>query len=44
MENKKEKLIIDGNAFYEIDMECMKQKEKERKESENRRHPKRQRN
>ena len=29
MENKtdkKEKLVIDGNAFYEIDLECLRQK------------------
>ena len=25
-EEKKEMLIIDGNAFYEIDLECMKRK------------------
>ena len=25
-EEKKEMLIIDGNAFYEIDLECVKKK------------------
>ena len=25
---RKEKLIIEGNAFYEIDLECMRKKEK----------------
>ena len=25
-EEKKEKLVIDGNAFYEIDLECVKKK------------------
>ena len=24
MENKKEKLVLDGNAFYELDLECLK--------------------
>ena len=28
---KKEKLIINGNAFYEIDLECIEKKEKETK-------------
>ena len=27
-EEKKEMLIIDGNAFYEIDLECVKKKKK----------------
>ena len=27
-EEKKEMLIIDGNAFYEIDLECVKKKNK----------------
>lgn len=31
-EEKKEKLIIDGNAVYEIDMECWKQKQKKEQE------------
>lgn len=32
---RKEKLIIEGNAFYEIDLECMRKKEK-REEMEKR--------
>ena len=33
MNEKKQKLILDGNAFYEIDLECLKQKkEKEHRE------------
>lgn len=37
MEDKKERLVLDGNAFYELDLECIKnkkakmQREKERK-------------
>ena len=34
-EEKKEMLIIDGNAFYEIDEECMRKKER-REEMEKR--------
>ena len=26
---KKEKLIINGNAFYEIDLECIEKKKKD---------------
>ena len=29
-EEKKEMLIIDGNAFYEIDMECVREKEQKK--------------
>ena len=42
MENKKEKLMRDGNAFYELDLECLKhkqanmQRQKERKAEKNR--------
>ena len=42
MEDKKEKLILDGNAFYELDLECLKnkkakmQREKEQKIQKNR--------
>lgn len=32
-EEKKEKLIIEGNAIYEIDMECWKKKFGKQKES-----------
>lgn len=28
---KKEKLIINGNAFYEIDLECFEKKKKDTK-------------
>lgn len=30
---RKEKLVIEGNAFYEIDLECVKEKQRQ---SENR--------
>lgn len=36
MEEKKEKLIIEGNAVYEIDLECLKQKERAAKEQQER--------
>ena len=35
MENKKEKLVLDGNAFYELDLECLKHR-KENMQKENR--------
>lgn len=35
MGEKKEKLIVRGNEFYEIDMECMKRRQ-EGKECQNR--------
>lgn len=49
MEEKKqtgerEKLVIDGNALYEIDLECVRRKEQEAQEREKRRSLKRQRN
>lgn len=28
MSEKKEKLVVEGNAFYELDMECMKRRQK----------------
>ena len=35
MEEKKEKLVLDGNAFYELDLECLKNKrQKMQKERE----------
>ncbi len=34
MEEEKRKLVIDGNAFYEIDLECLKQKRRKNEESE----------
>lgn len=27
MKDKKEKIVLDGNAFYELDLECLKNKE-----------------
>ena len=30
MEPEREKLILDGNAFYEIDLDCQKEKERKR--------------
>lgn len=36
MEKKKEKLILDGNALYEIDSECMEKKEKAMQEQRQR--------
>ena len=30
-EEKKEMLIINGNAFYEIDMECVREKEQKKR-------------
>lgn len=29
------KIIIDGNAFYEIDLDCMHEKEEKRKHKKN---------
>lgn len=46
MDEKKHKLVIDGNAFYELDLECQKKKEEmERKKKNNiiKKHLKRQR-
>lgn len=31
MENKNVKLIIDGNAVYELDLECVRKKEEQKK-------------
>ena len=31
-EEKKEMLIINGNAFYEIDLKCLEDKKKEQEE------------
>lgn len=33
----KNHIVIDGNAFYEIDEECMRQKESEKRQQKNRR-------
>lgn len=43
MEGRKERLIRDGNAFYEIDLECLEKKKREKQESEKKRQEKRQR-
>ena len=32
-EEKKEKLVMDGNAFYEIDLKCLENKKKEQEEA-----------
>ena len=51
MENKNERLILDGNAFYEIDVDCMKKHKKgptvsdiSKDEQKETKHKKRQRN
>ena len=36
MEEKKEKLILNGNAFYEIDLQCIKKKEQEEEKKKER--------
>lgn len=36
MDDKKEKLVLDGNAFYELDMECLKNKQKNCREKKER--------
>ena len=33
---KKQKLVIDGNAFYEIDLKCLEEKKKKQEEAEKR--------
>lgn len=43
MEEKKEKLIIDGNAFYELDLECLEHKRRAKEEAQKRKQQKRQR-
>ena len=44
MNEKKQKLILDGNAFYEIDLECLKQKKRKSSTEKNKaEHQKRQR-
>ena len=37
MDSKKEKLIIDGNAVYELDLECVREKEKKKNSDSSRR-------
>ena len=43
MGQQKERIVRDGNAFYEIDMECMERKRKVRQEKERTQQEKRQR-
>ena len=31
MKENNEKLVIEGNAFYEIDMECVREKEQKKR-------------
>lgn len=33
---KKQKLVIDGNAFYEIDLKCLEEKRKKQEEAKKR--------
>lgn len=34
MENeKKQKLVIDGNAFYEVDLDCIEEKKRKQKKN-----------
>ncbi len=32
---KKQRLVIDGNAFYEIDLKCLEEKRRNRKPQKN---------
>ena len=34
MKEQKERLVSEGNAFYEIDLECIRRKEKEKGEQQ----------
>lgn len=43
MDQGKVRIVRDGNAFYEIDMECLERKRKLRQETEKAQHEKRQR-
>lgn len=40
MEEKKERLVIEENAVYELDLECIRRKEKEREDQKNKKAPK----
>nr|WP_294524534.1 hypothetical protein [uncultured Blautia sp.] len=33
-ENERKRVVLDGTAFYEIDLECVERKRKEQKERE----------
>ena len=35
---KKQKLVIDGNAFYEIDLKCLEEKRKKQQEIKKQQH------
>lgn len=37
MEERKQRLIIDGNAFYELDLDCVRRKDRQRKDDNRRR-------
>ena len=34
MGSEREKLILDGNAFYEIDLDCQKEKERRKQKTD----------
>ncbi len=34
MKKEKQRIILDGNAFYEIDLECLKAKRNNKEENE----------
>lgn len=34
MDDEKQRIIKEGNAFYELDLECMRQKEEKRNRKE----------
>ena len=36
MDSEKERLILDGNAFYEIDISCLREKKAKENEQKNR--------
>ena len=36
MDSQKERLILDGNAFYEIDLSCLREKKAKENEQKNR--------
>lgn len=35
MKEQKERLVSEGNAFYEIDLDCVRRREKEKQKKEN---------
>lgn len=44
MGQDKERIITDGNAFYEIDLECLEKKKRMQDEKDKKQQEKRQRN